>query len=118
MGYIEETVVQPVVLEDRQEEELQKEVTPYCDLLRHEVRVQIPRRAKMTRLQRLCWEAYVVNGESLARIGQALGISKVAAHYHVQAALKKARTVRNVGLFTVLVEQFGIELVREVLSGD
>lgn len=97
---------------------ISESIMPYSDLHRYELRIQIPRRAKFTRLQRVCWEAHVVNGESLKRTGECLGIGTSAATKHVLAAFNKAQGVEFVGLFTVMVEEFGVEAVRELLSGN
>lgn len=87
----------------------------YEGILRVELRI-IERRANMTPSQAQAFDWVVVNGMSVRETAEILDISPTAVAKDLAAALCRARRVPHVGLFTVLVEVFGWQAVRDSLA--
>ena len=105
----------PEDIDGRFLEEPDRGKSPFHDLISWEIR-RIERRSGMTTRQQVVFDAWLVEGASLTAIGACLGITRVAAWHHLNAALKKAAGYPHVGMLTVLVETFGWKATREAIA--
>lgn len=84
------------------------------ELLKLEL-VRIPKRAKLSEKQGRIWYYCVVMGLDTDSAASAMDVTPGTVRVHLLRALGKVRKLPHLGVFTVLVEEFGFDLVREVM---
>lgn len=90
------------------------ETGPFACLIKAEIR-QIAVRARMTARQAQVFEMAMNWGLDNYAIGDILNLDESTVRYHLEAAIKKAKKLKHVGVMTVIVETFGWAGLRDLM---
>ncbi len=90
------------------------ETGPFAYLIKAEI-LNITIRARMTARQAQVFEMAMNWGLDNVAIGDILNLDESTVRYHLEAAIKKAKKLKHVGVMTVIVETFGWAGLRDLM---
>mgnify|MGYP001164246009 CR=1 FL=1 len=90
------------------------ETGPFVYLIKAEI-LNITIRARMTARQAQVFEMAMNWGLDNVAIGDILNLDESTVRYHLEAAIKKAKKLKHVGVMTVIVETFGWAGLRNLM---